>query len=70
MNLGRFVEIVKSPKPILAGIFCHYLIMPGIGMALAMSTDLPPEIAAGIILVGCSPSGVASNVMAFISKGN
>lgn len=70
MNLARFVEIVKSPKPIFAGIFCHYLIMPGIGLALALTTDLPPEIAAGIILVGCSPSGVASNVMAFISGGN
>ncbi len=70
MNFTRFVEIVKSPKPILAGIFCHYLIMPGIGVALAMTTDLPPEIAAGIILVGCSPSGVASNVMAYISGGN
>lgn len=70
MNLTRFIEIVKSPKPILAGIFCHYLIMPGIGVALALLTDLPPEIAAGIILVGCSPSGVASNVMAFISGGN
>lgn len=70
MNLNRFVEIVKAPKPILAGIFCHYLIMPGIGVALAMFSDLPPEIAAGIILVGCSPSGVASNVMAFISGGN
>ncbi len=70
MNLSRFIEIVKSPKPILAGIFCHYLIMPGIGVALAMFSDLPPEIAAGIILVGCSPSGVASNVMAFISGGN
>jgi len=70
MNLTRFVEIVQSPKPILAGIFCHYLIMPGIGIALAMLSDLPPEIAAGIILVGCSPSGVASNVMAYISGGN
>jgi BASS family bile acid:Na+ symporter len=70
MNLTRFVEIAKSPKPIFAGIFCHYLIMPGIGVALAMTTDLPPEIAAGIILVGCSPSGVASNVMAYISGGN
>jgi BASS family bile acid:Na+ symporter len=70
MNLTRFVEIVQAPKPILAGIFCHYLIMPGIGFALAIATDLPPEIAAGIILVGCSPSGVASNVMAYISGGN
>ena len=70
MNLTRFVEIAQSPKPIFAGIVCHYLIMPGIGVALAMTTNLPPEIAAGIILVGCSPSGVASNVMAYISGGN
>ena len=70
MNLTRFVEIAKSPKPILAGIFCHYLIMPSIGIALAVTSNLAPEIAAGIVLVGCSPSGVASNVMAFISKGN
>jgi BASS family bile acid:Na+ symporter len=32
--------------------------------------NLPPEIAAGVILVGCSPSGLASNVMAYISGAN
>ncbi|MFT4031756.1 MAG: bile acid:sodium symporter family protein, partial [Siphonobacter sp.] len=31
---------------------------------------LPPEIATGIILVGCSPSGLASNVMAYIARAN
>jgi len=33
-------------------------------------SGLPPEIAAGIVLVGCSPSGLASNVMAYISGAN
>lgn len=28
------------------------------------------EIAAGVILIGCSPSGLASNVMALIAKAN
>jgi len=30
----------------------------------------PAEIAAGIILVGCSPSGLASNVMSYFQKAN
>jgi BASS family bile acid:Na+ symporter len=41
-----------------------------IGFGLATASRLPPEIAAGIILVGCSPSGLASNVMAYISGVN
>jgi BASS family bile acid:Na+ symporter len=44
--------------------------MPLVGFVIAKSFGFPPEIAAGVILVGCSPSGLASNVMAYISKAN
>jgi BASS family bile acid:Na+ symporter len=44
--------------------------MPLLGFTLASITNFPPEIAAGIILIGCSPSGLASNVMAYLSKAN
>ena len=40
------------------------------GNHLTKVFDFPPEIAAGLILVGCSPSGLASNVMAYIAKAN
>jgi BASS family bile acid:Na+ symporter len=40
------------------------------GFTLATATNFPPEIAAGIILIGCSPSGLASNVMAYLAKAN
>lgn len=33
-------------------------------------TRSPPEIAVGVILVGCCPGGTASNVMTFLAKGN
>src|SRR5690606_18283446 len=29
-----------------------------------------PEVAAGVILVGCCPGGTASNVMTYLSKGD
>jgi BASS family bile acid:Na+ symporter len=44
--------------------------MPTLGFAIANLFNFPPEIAAGVILIGCSPSGLASNVMALIAKAN
>jgi BASS family bile acid:Na+ symporter len=70
MSVKDFVEMGKMPKGILIGLVCQFSIMPLIGFGLAMASGLPPEIAAGIVLVGCSPSGLASNVMAYISGAN
>jgi BASS family bile acid:Na+ symporter len=70
MSAKDFIGIIKTPKSVLVGIVCHYIIMPGIGFLLAYVSHLPAPIAAGIILVGCSPSGTASNVMAYLSGGN
>jgi BASS family bile acid:Na+ symporter len=44
--------------------------MPLIGLFLATLSHFPPEIAAGIILIGCSPNGVASNVISYLAKAN
>lgn len=44
--------------------------MPGAGWLIAVALQLPPELAVGLILVGCAPSGTASNVMAFLAKGD
>lgn len=70
MSLKDFHGVIKMPKGVLVGIICQFSIMPFIGYMLAYFSGFPPEIAAGIILVGCSPSGLASNVMAYISGAN
>ena len=70
MNYKDFGDIVKMPKGVFIGTTCHYVIMPLVGYTIATTFNFPPEIAAGVILVGCSPSGLASNVMVFLSKGN
>jgi BASS family bile acid:Na+ symporter len=70
MSIRDFQGVIKMPKGVLAGVLCQFTIMPFIGFALAKGSGLPPEIAAGIILVGCSPSGMASNVMSFLAKAN
>ena len=70
LSLQDFSRIVQMPKGVIVGIVCHYTIMPFVGFGVANLFNFPPEIAAGIILVGCSPSGLASNVMCYLSRGN
>jgi BASS family bile acid:Na+ symporter len=70
MSYRDFAGVIKMPKGVLLGLVCQFTIMPIIGFTIATTFGFPPEIAAGIILVGSSPSGLASNVMSFIAKAN
>lgn len=70
MSFDDFVAVIKTPKAVLVGLICQFTIMPLVGFVLAYSFGFEAEIAAGILLIGCSPSGLASNVMAYIAKAN
>ena len=70
LSLKDFANVVRMPKGIIVGVIFHYLIMPLIGFTIASLFKFPAEIAAGIILVGCCPSGLASNVMAYLARAN
>ncbi len=70
MSIKDFVGVIKMPKSVGIGIICQFTIMPFVGLALAKIFAFPPEIAAGVILIGSSPSGLASNVMSYLAKAN
>lgn len=70
LSLKDFVNVVRMPRGIIVGVVFHYLIMPLVGFAIANLFNFPNEIAAGVILVGCCPSGLASNVMSYLAKAN
>jgi BASS family bile acid:Na+ symporter len=65
-----FMAIVKTPKLVIIGLVAQFMIMPLLGFGLTKVFDFPSEIAAGMVLIGCSPSGLASNVMAMLAKAN
>jgi len=70
MGLRDFAGVIKMPKGVFIGVGSHFIIMPLLGFSLAKLSGFAPEIAAGIILVGCSPNGMASNVMSYLAKAN
>jgi BASS family bile acid:Na+ symporter len=70
MGFKDFAGVIRTPKAVGIGILCQFSIMPLIGFTLANTFAFPAEIAAGLILIGCVPSGLASNVMAYIANAN
>jgi BASS family bile acid:Na+ symporter len=70
LSLKDFSDVLRMPKKVLVGLICHYTIMPMVGFLIARAFHFPDEVAAGIILIGCCPSGLASNVMCFLAKAN
>jgi len=65
-----FVRVLLMPKPVLIGVCLHFGVMPVAGYAIARVFGFPPEIAAGVVLVGSVSSGVASNVIVYLAGGN
>lgn len=70
LKLSDFKEVFRRPKEVALGVAGHFIIMPLLAFLLAVGLHLPKEVAVGVILVGCCPSGTASNVMVFLARGN
>lgn len=70
MSLKDFGEVVRTPKAVFVGLASTWMVMPVIGFVLAHSFPFSNEIAAGVLLMGCVPAGLASNVMCFLARAN
>ncbi len=70
MSLRDFAGVLKMPWGVMVAVGCQFLIMPLTGWTLTRVFHLPPEIAAGVILIGACSSGLASNVMCYIAGAN
>jgi len=70
MSLKDFEGVARMPRGVLVGLICQLSIMPIVGFTLAKTMGFPAQVAAGIVLIGSAPSGVASNVMAYIAGAN
>src|SRR5574344_423530 len=72
-----FKLLAKRPMDIFIGAMAQFTIMPFVAFALSWLFSQVPAfapystaMAIGIILVGCCPGGVSSNIMSFLCKGD
>lgn len=70
LSVADFARVLVVPRSIIIGVILHFGIMPTMGFLLTRLFGFQGEVAAGIVLVGAMPSGVASNVVTYLAAGN
>lgn len=70
LSIADFTKEFSRPKGVIIGTVMVFTIMPLLGVMVAKLFQFSPEIAVGVILIGSCPGGAASNVMAFLARGN
>lgn len=62
--------LAKRPLDIFIGACAQFVVMPSLAYLLVVVFRLEPALAIGILLVGCSPGGVSSNIMSYLCHGD
>ena len=70
LTLDDFTRILKMPKLIVLGALLQFGVMPLAAWGISLLLGLHPLLIAGMVLVGASPGGTASNVVCYLARGN
>lgn len=70
LSTDDFKMLLRRPTDILLGTLAQFTVMPLVAYGLSHIFGLNPFLSAGIILVGCCPGGVSSNIMCFLCRGD
>lgn len=70
LTVQDFRRVLEMPRAVCIGTALQFAVMPLAGLLFARLFGLAPEVAAGLVLIGCCPGGVASNVIAFLARAN
>ena len=70
MRISGFKELLKRPRPIIAGFLSQFVILPFTTFLLIMWLRPPTSVALGMVLVAACPGGNVSNFISKLAKGN
>lgn len=62
--------VARRPWPIAIGVVAQFVIMPLAAVVVAKLLGLNPALAIGLLMLGSVPGGTASNVVAYLAKGD
>ncbi len=70
LSVRDFTRVLAMPWPVFIGLSLQFVVMPASAWAVTHLFGFEGAIAAGVILVGAAPGGVASNVITYLAGGN
>ena len=70
LSVKDFTRVFLMPWPVFIGMALQFGVMPFAGCCIAKLFGFEPEVAAGVILIGSVPGGVASNLITYLARAN
>lgn len=70
LGFDDYRRLTRLPRAVAIGVGLQFIVMPFSGWAIARAMDLEQGLAVGLILVACCPGGTASNIVAYLARGN
>ena len=70
LSLEDFKIVLKRPLDVFKGTAAQFIIMPALAFLLAKAFGLEEALMVGVVLVGTSPGGTASNVITYMAGGD
>lgn len=61
---------VTRPRPVFAGLFAQFLLLPAATCLATWLLRIDPALALGMMLVAACPGGAFSNIMTWLARGN
>lgn len=65
-----FERVATRPKALIWGITAALVILPLLGLALAIVLDLPQEIAIGLVITAACPIGTTTSLFSYLARGD
>ncbi len=65
-----FREVLIAPRATVYGLVAQIVLLPLVGVGLAMMLDLSPALAVGLVIIAACPGGTTSNLFVLLSRGN
>lgn len=70
LTTDDFRILARRPLDVFIGMLAQFIVMPCVAWILVKVFNLEPALAVGIMLVGCCPGGVSSNIMSYLCNGD
>lgn len=65
-----FQRVALRPKALIWGVAAALLLLPLVGLSLAIVMGLRPEIAVGLVIVAACPIGTTSSLFSYLARGD
>jgi BASS family bile acid:Na+ symporter len=70
LTVDDFKRVVVEPRAMVLGLLAQLVMLPLVGLGLAIAFPLSPELAVGVMVLAACPGGPTSNLISYLVRGH